>query len=117
MPELIGRRFTRLTVLGRYRPRYVRVECTCGNRKVVRGHDLICRRTRSCGCLRSETTACKNFKHGKSKTVEFRLWNGMIRRCHEPKNKSFRWYGRRGIIVCPLFSYGEDLPMDKVIWP
>ena len=100
MPELIGRRFSRLTVIGRYRPRYVRVQCTCGNRKIVRGHDLICRRTRSCGCLRSETTARNNFKHGGAHKVEYRLWYGILRRCYEKKNRSYPYYGARGIKVC-----------------
>ena len=28
------------------------------------------------------------------------LWYAMISRCHNPKNKSYRWYGARGITVC-----------------
>lgn len=30
----------------------------------------------------------------------YKMWHGMIRRCHDPKSKSFVDYGSRGIVVC-----------------
>jgi hypothetical protein len=32
-------------------------------------------------------------------TPIYRVWNMMIQRCHNPKNKSFDYYGGRGIFV------------------
>ena len=42
----------------------------------------------------------KRENHGLSKTPEYRVWTAMIRRCHNPIDKSYRWYGARGITVC-----------------
>jgi hypothetical protein len=43
-------------------------------------------------------------KHGLSRRgkecVEFRIWKLMIKRCEDPKHKSFKSYGGRGIFVC-----------------
>lgn len=43
-------------------------------------------------------------KHGYCRrgfeSVEYRAWKGMIKRCYDPKHKSFKRYGGRGIGVC-----------------
>lgn len=39
--------------------------------------------------------------HGDSKTVLYRVWKGMRERCHNPKAQNYRFYGGRGIQVCP----------------
>lgn len=39
-------------------------------------------------------------KHGMSGTTEYKAWQGMIRRCYEKSNDSYKWYGARGIVVC-----------------
>ena len=31
---------------------------------------------------------------------EYRIWYGMISRCHNPRNGAYKWYGARGITVC-----------------
>jgi hypothetical protein len=33
-------------------------------------------------------------------TTEYRAWQGMIRRCYDPKHPSYQYYGLRGISVC-----------------
>lgn len=38
--------------------------------------------------------------HGLHDTPENRLWRNLITRCHNPRHKSFRYYGGRGIRVC-----------------
>jgi lambda repressor-like predicted transcriptional regulator len=38
--------------------------------------------------------------HGLSKTAEYRIWNGMKQRCHNPKFGGFEKYGAKGIVVC-----------------
>lgn len=31
---------------------------------------------------------------------EYLAWRSMIRRCHVPRDKAYKWYGERGIFVC-----------------
>lgn len=38
--------------------------------------------------------------HGLSRTPEYRCWQTMRLRCHDPKNAAFKDYGARGIAVC-----------------
>ena len=47
------------------------------------------------------STHLNGFKHAGEGTAEYRTWNGMIQRCHNPNNKDFENYGLRGIYVCP----------------
>jgi hypothetical protein len=58
--DLTGREFGRLWVIGRLAvdgKRYARWQCICkcGNRKVVLGGNLLSGRTKSCGCLQTES--------------------------------------------------------------
>ena len=51
--------------------------------------------TKSCGCL------CKGQPtHGLTYNKFYKTWHNMIRRCNNPKNKSYKNYGGRGITVC-----------------
>ena len=43
----------------------------------------------------------------------FHTWNGMIRRCHDPKKADYNYYGGRGITVCDrwhdFWKFVEDM--------
>lgn len=43
-------------------------------------------------------------KHGynrrSGRTYEYRIWLGMISRCHNPNSRGYRHYGAKGISVC-----------------
>ena len=43
----------------------------------------------------------------------FHTWNGMIRRCHDPKKSDYNYYGGRGITVCDrwhdFWKFVEDM--------
>lgn len=79
-------------------------ECDCGRQVIVSGANLRNNFSRSCGCVARERMARKNLIHGGSKRGEverlYRVWRGMVGRCYNPRNNSFRWYGERGIGVC-----------------
>jgi hypothetical protein len=38
---------------------------------------------------------------GLNDLVEYPAWKDMIRRCYNPHSEKYRWYGARGISVCP----------------
>lgn len=75
-------------------------KCECGRDKRIRA-DLLTRDVvQSCGCYQRECAAKLLRIHGKFDTPEWRIWDGMIRRCYTPTNGSYRNYGARGIRVC-----------------
>lgn len=78
---------------------YFECLCDCGNRSVVHSSNLG-RTTFSCGCLRRLLVSANQTKHGMEKSVEYRTWVAMRSRCRNPRDKSYRYYGGRGIGVC-----------------
>ena len=111
----IGDKFGRLTVVADPQKNKV-VECTCdcGKRKSISIYSLLSGITTSCGCYSREVCISRFTKHGgaqKGKVEKlYSVWFGMLERCRNPKNKSFQWYGGKGVVVCdewltyPVFS-------------
>lgn len=52
---------------------------------LTRGH------TTSCGCL---------VRHGMTGTPTHVSWEAMLQRCHNPRHRSYRFYGAIGVKVC-----------------
>src|ERR1700739_2664349 len=104
--DLTGKVFGRLTVLRRAentregRAQWLcRCSCSNGTETIIRGGDLERMLTRSCGCLRRETTAKRNVvvkvKHGCKRTPEYRSWRAMTQRCLYTKSIGWKDYGGR----------------------
>jgi len=101
----MNEKFGRYTVLAeagsKNDMRQVLCRCECGTERVVYMKNLRSGNSQSCGCLASETTARRNFKHGHAKTPTWQIWVGMLQRCSETAtgdNKAA--YFDRGIRVC-----------------
>jgi len=100
--DLTGMRFGRLIVIARA-PGLKRknalwlCECDCGMQIIANGADLRVGDTKSCGCLQKDWVLKKNTKHGLSHTPEASILNGIIQRCTNPNNTSYKDYGGRGI--------------------
>jgi hypothetical protein len=100
LQEMIGKTFNGLTVVAQApappvrgsRRRYWLCSCVCGRQTTVRGDYLCDGHTKSCGCLHEF--------HGRSHSSEYGVWQRMIQRCINPKNRRFDIYGGRGITVC-----------------
>lgn len=73
--------------------------CVCGKEKEVYSRHLRTGRSKGCGCNRAEITRHRNLIHGMSKTRFYKIWLGMIKRCHNPKSSRFQFYGGKGIVV------------------
>lgn len=74
--------------------------CECGTLSVVKNSDLKTGRSGSCGCLQKERTSECSMTHGMSKTPEYKVWQGMIGRCHNPEHSDYCSYGEKGVTVC-----------------
>jgi hypothetical protein len=89
-----GKVFDRLTVIkfshiDSHRKSHWLCKCLCGKEKIVSGFCLTSGKTKSCGCLRRETTAAlgrSSTTHGLSKTKEYMQENSS-------KNHFIRRYG------------------------
>ena len=98
--DLAGKRFLRLLVLQQNghldrKPAWLCL-CDCGRQITARGGDLRSGRHQSCGCLQKERAT----RHGLARSREYRIWVGMIQRCHNPRAPGWDLYGGRGITVC-----------------
>ena len=115
--DLTGQRFGRLTVIERAddhvgpsgRKHVVwRCKCDCGNEVIVRSVNLKSGHTKSCGCLRRGLLGKRRMTHGYSKERLYRIWNGIIQRCYNPKNNAYKNYGMRGIAMCDEWRYSYE---------
>ena len=74
------------------------------HRKNSCSRDLISGATVSCGCYRKYNLANTTLKHGHcivgNLSSEYRSWENMKNRCYIQENKSYKYYGGRGIKVC-----------------
>lgn len=133
MKNETGKKYGKLTVL-----QYVRQDkncnavflclCDCGMTTEVTGNRLRSGKTKSCGCLITETARkmgekyaaqssarLKEFnktaehraqasqaatKHGGTNEKLFRMWSRMRDRCNSPNSDHARWYHDKGIRVC-----------------
>ena len=102
----VGDKFGRLTIIsdpfhkGNAQSRHVTCKCGCGNIKDVLCKHLYSGHTTSCGCFVLESSIKNGTIHGGFGTRIYGIWSGMIQRCHNPKNPSYKHYGGRGITVC-----------------
>lgn len=112
-PVPIGSRFGKLTVLGSSpsKPQpsgkletYVRIACECGTVRDMRRKSLIHSGALSCGCLQPIASAQAVTKHGMIETPVYNSWKMMMRRCTTPSATGYKYYGGRGITVCPQWQ-------------
>jgi len=113
MKNLINQKFRELTVIkidpenhvnknGKERSKHI-CKCSCGNIISVVSSELT-RKTKNkthCGCLTSKNRSNNNKKHGLSSSKEYQCWIDIKRRCYEKSRDSYKYYGERGITVCP----------------
>ena len=108
--DITGQKFNRLTVVSRaensrHGNAMWNCLCDCGNMTVVLGSNLRNGEVKSCGCLLAEKNKARS-THGMTRTKLYQTWVNMRRRCTDPKSKSYKDYGMRGIYVCDFPRLG-----------
>lgn len=124
--HLEGQRYGRLLVL-RFSEKKVPggswvCRCDCGVLSDVKTHRLLDGSTQSCGCLSRERARARVLTHGRTRTHEYRVWQGMRERCTNQKHRWYKRYGGRGIYIAPEFlrfegfyAYMGDAPPDTTL--
>lgn len=140
--DYIGNTYGRLTVISWYRGKnskaFAVCRCSCNKEDDKSKYVDVCfshlfnGNTKSCGCLKTETTTKKNKSntsyHGESNTRLYRCYKSMIYRCCNSKCKDYIHYGGRGIQICDMWKksfdafkdwalangYKEDLTIDRI---
>lgn len=135
---IIGQKYGKLEVLeifemfkyGSHR-NIARCKCDCGRTKDLLAANVFNGDRTDCGCGQREFVKNLNYKHGKSKfgnSKIYGVWMGMKNRCYNTKMKSYKNYGARGIIVCDEWKndfcefekwalahgYEDDLSIDRI---
>jgi hypothetical protein len=99
--NLLGKKFGLLTALSKGEKKGLNGElywnflCECGKFRLASGSAVKQGRLISCGCSKK----AKLTTHGQINTRTYRIWAGMVNRCKNPKNNSYKSYGGRGITV------------------
>ena len=104
--DLTGTRFGKLTVVAEHPERKGHAimwvcKCDCGNTKLINGNNLRQGKSTTCGC--------STRSHGMRFTRLWSIWDGMMKRCCNPRHKWFKRYGGRGITICDewMQNHGE----------
>jgi len=87
-------------------------QCECGTQRVVGGNDLRNGKSESCGCLQKELASKRNLIHGLGENPIYFTWYGMLRRCNNPSDTAYKYYGGRGIAVCERWNKLENFYAD-----
>lgn len=122
-----GTRFGRLVVLASSCEKQVSVQCDCGIKRDMLRNNLIRGASKSCGCARKSTLSNMFKKHGECKSRLNNIWLAMRGRCQRKSCPDYKYYGGRGITVCPEWEeysnfrtwalengYTENLTIDRI---
>lgn len=110
----IGKRYGKVIIienLGKIKPdvsnhRYYKIKCDCGREEIIR--DSLLRTGKKTECYNCSIKKRPQYKHGKTNTRLFKIWQGMKQRCNCETCDAFKWYGGRGITICEEWKDFEN---------
>lgn len=107
--DISGQKFGRLTAINcmgrKGHDRIWLCKCECGNTREVKQSNLTSGHTKSCGCLRVETTIQNHLTHGKTNTPIYNTYLSIKARCYNYNHTAYKNYGGRGITMCDEWKY------------
>ena len=113
--HLIGAKFNLWTVISLVGAQEVIAKCDCGTERKVSVYDITRGASKNCGCIRRlhmHHLGKATTTHGLSHLKILRIWDRMLSRCNNPKDKSYHNYGGRGIKVCDRWNLVENFYAD-----
>lgn len=113
--DAVGKRSGSLVIIGitsseKSRGVYYICNCDCGMTVVILSSRVKSGHSTKCSKCGKDDFDSKTYKvrHGMSHTSTYRIWDGMRRRCTDPKDKSYGRYGGKGITVCDRWLESFD---------
>jgi hypothetical protein len=109
LPDLIGQKYGRLTIIEAYRneKKDIRATCVCDcgvTKENISANAMRMGNTKSCGCYDHEVLMKRNVTHGLFHNKELHktyvTWIGMRDRCNNTNHVFYHRYGGRGIKIC-----------------
>lgn len=100
--DLTGRKYPWFTVVSsspvknKYNKTLWLCWCKCGNTFKATTSAINSGNNTSCGCMKNKA----HITHGKTKSPEYAIWQGMLQRCTNTNSTGYANYGARGIKVC-----------------
>lgn len=95
--------------------------CDCGKAVTATASALRSGKTKSCGCLRNDRIGAlrrtHGFTSGGAPRPTYMSWNNMWTRCTNPKNRSFKDYGAKGVTICDRWKDFANFLSDMGIRP
>ncbi len=127
--EVVGLKFNLLEVVARHgvdsrNHTLWLCNCECGNTTTAELITLRSGRKKSCGCLKVAHQQSGSIKHGAKKVGAdpalrrtFDIWAGMRKRCNNPKDRAYKWYGARGVTMSKEWDSFEQFVIDMGVAP
>lgn len=126
MPCPVGERFGSLVIMGEGASRASahgakrrwEARCDCGALALVYPDATLAGRHKRCAACAPKARLARLLRHGCSEravskaTPEYDAWVSMHKRCSDPKHKSYKDYGARGITVAPSWDSFEAFLAD-----
>lgn len=113
LKDLTGQNFGRLTAIKYLGGRKWRCKCECGNVIDVFTNNLTRGNTKSCGCLNKELSSKRNKVYGLSNHKVYHVAFGIIQRCTNNNNTSYKDYGASGV---KIYDKWRDNPSEFAKW-
>jgi hypothetical protein len=88
----------RLTGKEKRKRKVLKYLCECGNTLIAFETNVKYGTVKSCGCLKSQPKIHGKAKH-RERSIEYKTWLNIRRRCSDPNTFGYAHYGGRGISV------------------
>lgn len=117
--DITGKTFGRLTAIKRVgtnkdgRPIWL-FKCSCGNERTINSKDVRSGHSKSCGCLASELLVKRNYRHGKAKSREYKIWAGVKKRVTTGNSLNRKYYLEKGITMCDRWFNSFEAFIDDM---
>lgn len=82
--------------------------CSCGAECEKDGYSVRSGKVKACTACGLARSRAASITHGKTNSVEYRIWTGMLTRCYNKSARAYADYGRRGISVCESWRHDFD---------